>query len=91
MSEETNFIGENLKKVDQTIKSICNDMKLLKPIKILPISKTKSPGYIMAAYNHGIRDFGENYVQELISKAGQVFVNFFFMYYDSCLLIFVGI
>ncbi len=32
------------------------------------VSKTKSNEDIMEAYNLGIRDFGENYVQELITK-----------------------
>ena len=35
---------------------------------LVAVSKTKSNEEIMEAYNLGIRDFGENYVQELISK-----------------------
>jgi pyridoxal phosphate enzyme (YggS family) len=35
---------------------------------LVAVSKTKSNDAIMEAYNLGIRDFGENYVQELISK-----------------------
>ena len=35
---------------------------------LVAVSKTKSNEDIMKAYNLGIRDFGENYVQELIGK-----------------------
>ena len=35
---------------------------------LVVVSKTKSNEDIMEAYNLGIRDFGENYVQELITK-----------------------
>ena len=42
--------------------------KELGDILLVAVSKTKSNEEIMEAYNLGIRDFGENYVQELISK-----------------------
>ena len=35
---------------------------------LVAVSKTKTNEDIMEAYNLGIRDFGENYVQELITK-----------------------
>lgn len=35
---------------------------------LVAVSKTKSNDEIMEAYNLGIRDFGENYVQELVAK-----------------------
>ncbi len=35
---------------------------------LVAVSKTKSNEEILEAYNLGIRDFGENYVQELTSK-----------------------
>ena len=35
---------------------------------LVAVSKTKSNGAILEAYSLGIRDFGENYVQELIKK-----------------------
>ena len=35
---------------------------------LVAVSKTKSNEEIMEAYNLGLRDFGENYVQELILK-----------------------
>ena len=35
---------------------------------LVAVSKTKPNNDIMEAYNLGLRDFGENYVQELVSK-----------------------
>jgi PLP dependent protein len=37
-------------------------------VKLVAISKTKSPAEIMEAYDAGQRHFGENKVQELVSK-----------------------
>lgn len=37
-------------------------------ITLVAVSKTKSNNQILEAYNLGIRDFGENYVQELTEK-----------------------
>lgn len=42
--------------------------KIPKDILILAVSKTKSEREITALYEAGHRDFGENYVQELIQK-----------------------
>jgi len=41
---------------------------LLDGVTLIAVSKTKSPEEIMEAYDQGIRDFGENKVQELVSK-----------------------
>lgn len=37
-------------------------------VNIVAVSKTKPNNDLLDAYNHGIRDFGENYVQELVAK-----------------------
>ncbi len=39
---------------------------------LIAVSKTKSTEQIRAAYDAGQRDFGENYVQELTSKAAEL-------------------
>jgi len=46
----------------------------LKPtgVQLLAVSKTKSVEEIQALYNQGQRDFGENYVQELLEKQAQL-------------------
>ncbi len=41
-------------------------------VKLVAVSKTKPNDDILELYNLGQRDFGENYVQELVSKAEQL-------------------
>ena len=41
-------------------------------VRLLPVSKTQSTKSIMAAYEAGIRIFGENKVQELVEKADEL-------------------
>lgn len=36
--------------------------------RLVAVSKTKPPPAVRAAYNMGVRDFGENYVDELVDK-----------------------
>jgi PLP dependent protein len=43
-----------------------------KKVTLVAVSKTKSAAQIMALYNAGQRDFGENYVQELLEKQEQL-------------------
>ncbi len=45
-------------------------MEILRPsgVQLLAVSKTKQPEQIKALYDLGQRDFGENYVQELLEK-----------------------
>ena len=42
--------------------------KEINDVTLVAVSKTKSNEKILEAYNLGIRDFGENYVQELTTK-----------------------
>jgi len=51
------------------VEIVLNDLKKeLKGALLLAVSKTKSNDAILEVYNQGIRDFGENYVQELVQK-----------------------
>src|SRR4051812_41847730 len=43
-----------------------------KRIELVAVSKIQSVEDIYALYNEGQRDFGENYVQELVDKATQL-------------------
>ena len=43
-----------------------------KNVTLVAVSKTKSVEDIQALYDLGQRDFGENYVQELVDKAAQL-------------------
>ena len=42
----------------------------VKPARVMAVSKTRSIDEIMDAYNAGYRLFGENHVQEIVSKFG---------------------
>ncbi|HXB05914.1 MAG TPA: YggS family pyridoxal phosphate-dependent enzyme [Puia sp.] len=46
--------------------------ELSEKIILVAVSKTKTPEAILALYNEGQRDFGENYVQELVDKRAQL-------------------
>jgi PLP dependent protein len=41
-------------------------------VQLIAVSKTKPAADILALYAMGQRDFGENYVQEMVEKAGQL-------------------
>ena len=41
-------------------------------VRLVAVSKLKPASDILALYNHGVRHFGENYVQELIGKAQEL-------------------
>lgn len=41
-------------------------------VRLIAVSKRHPPPAIRAAYASGVRDFGENYVQELVSKAADL-------------------
>lgn len=56
-------IQENLKDIKENLKD---------NVTLLAVSKTKPLEYIKEAYDFGIRDFGENKVQELIDKESKL-------------------
>ncbi|PSK78865.1 YggS family pyridoxal phosphate enzyme [Candidozyma auris] len=41
-------------------------------VRLVAVSKLKPASDILALYDHGVRHFGENYVQEMISKAKEL-------------------
>ncbi len=53
-----------------SVSSYQNILEILKPYgsRLVAVSKTKSAEEIRELYNQGQRDFGENYVQELLEK-----------------------
>lgn len=55
----------------ESYKSILNDL-LNKKVDLVAVSKTKPVEEIRELYELGHRDFGENYVQELVEKAAQL-------------------
>jgi len=65
---EVNVV-ENLKTVQRNIREACNRSgRNPEEVTLIAVSKTKPVSLIMEAYNAGIRDFGENKVQELVRK-----------------------
>ncbi|GIV44343.1 MAG: YggS family pyridoxal phosphate enzyme [Bacteroidia bacterium] len=61
------MIAENLKLIQNKITALAQEYNV-EPPKIIAVSKNHSIQSIQEAYACGIRDFGENRVQELISK-----------------------
>ncbi len=62
-------LKENLENVIENIKNSANSAgRDLNDITLIAVSKTKSAEMIKEIYDLGIRDFGENYVQELTEK-----------------------
>ena len=47
-------------------------LQLPREVLLLPVSKTKPISDLLEAYNHGVKVFGENYVQELVAKAEEM-------------------
>lgn len=62
-------ISANLKQVQDEINKACERSgRDASSVTLIAVSKTKPVEDLMEAYNLGVRDFGENYVQELVDK-----------------------
>ena len=63
------MLKENLAKVEQNIVLACkNAGRAREEVTLIAVSKTKPVPMLQEIYDEGIRDFGENKVQELASK-----------------------
>lgn len=63
------MILENINRVKQQMKIACeNSERDLKEVTLIAVSKTKPLPMLQEAYDYGIRDFGENKVQEILDK-----------------------
>lgn len=62
------MIRENLETINKRIQNAQAKSPYGQKVKLVAVSKTKPESDIMEAYDAGIRDFGENKVQELVSK-----------------------
>ena len=62
-------IGENLKIINKNIE-LANSKRGADELqaKLIAVSKTKPVDMLWEAYNEGVRDFGENKVQEIMDK-----------------------
>ena len=60
------MIKENLSLVQTNIKNACEKSERpFADVNLIAVSKTKPVSMLQEAYDAGIRDFGENKVQEL--------------------------
>lgn len=63
------MIQEQLKEVEANIQKACEKSgRSRDEVTLIAVSKTKPVSMVEEAYSYGIRDFGENKVQELVSK-----------------------
>lgn len=69
-SSSTSSIESNLESVRSRVQSACEASgRSLDEVYLVAVSKTKPLNLLKEAYDNNQRIFGENYVQELISKA----------------------
>jgi PLP dependent protein len=68
----THNIAEALKSAYNAITEFQTKQQLNQQSRLIAVSKTKPVAAISAAYAAGQRAFGENYVQELVSKASEL-------------------
>ena len=63
------MLAENLKQVEAKIEAACQRAnRKREEVTLIAVSKTKPISMLEEIYNEGIRDFGENKVQELTEK-----------------------
>lgn len=63
------MLSEQIKEVQAKMSSAClRAGRAPKDVTLIAVSKTKPAEMLEAVYEAGIRDFGENYVQELVDK-----------------------
>jgi pyridoxal phosphate enzyme (YggS family) len=67
-SSNLEYLCDNLREVRANIDALPK----ASAVRLVAVSKTKPSSNIMALYEKGHRDFGENYVQELIEKASEL-------------------
>ena len=67
------MIAENVKNIRESIAATCYRIgRDPQTVDLIAVSKTFGSEDISAAYDAGVRDFGENYVQELVGKRDQL-------------------
>lgn len=78
-------IADSVRTVIDSIKSACDNAgRDPDSVRLLAVSKTKPISDIEAAYQAGLREFGENYVQEGVEKVDALH------HLDECVWHFIG-
>lgn len=63
------MLAENIQEVKKNIEEACKKAgRAPEEVQLIAVSKTKPVEMLQEVYDTGIRDFGENYVQELVDK-----------------------
>lgn len=62
------MICKNIDTVKAKMEAACAGSPYGQEVKLIAVSKTKPVAMLQEAYDYGIRDFGENKVQELVEK-----------------------
>lgn len=70
-AEELHQMVQNMTEVKAKIAAVSASVEGSN-VRLIAVSKTKPSSCIRALYDAGQRDFGENYVQELIEKAAEL-------------------
>lgn len=73
-SERASSLAANLTDVNAKISQTQAVLEVPRPVTLLAVSKLKPASDILACYNASHRDFGENYINDLVEKASQVLV-----------------
>lgn len=67
------MIAQNLHQVQENIKKACEKVNRdPSEVTLISVSKTKPVSMLQEAYDEGVRTFGENKVQEIMDKYGQL-------------------
>ena len=67
------MVKENLQEVIHNMEIACkNSGRDMKDVTLIAVSKTKPNDLIMEVYESGIRDFGENKVQDLVKNCQKI-------------------
>ena len=67
------YIRENLQQIERRIQAACDRSgRAREEVLLIAVSKTKPASMVREAMEAGIRDFGENKVQELCGKAEEI-------------------
>lgn len=67
------YIRENLEQIEKRIQAACDrSHRNREEVLLVAVSKTKPASMVLEAMEAGIRDFGENKVQELCEKAEEI-------------------
>jgi len=73
--ERATDLAANLADVNAKIAQTMALLDIPRPVTLLAVSKLKPASDVLACYQAGHRDFGENYVNELVEKANQVLID----------------